>query len=349
MILLKFFRWLFDSDNPNIKNRKTPQCMLGVKRLTRKEVSRYRPSDLWTSRECEVFLEHCPSKRDRAFLSMAMDTSCRPHELLNLKIEDIQFKRSSDGSKQYAETTINGKTGQRTVPLINSIPYIKERLLDHPFGKNKKYWIFISQGKNSFGKKLTRDGLLKHFQKYYRDKYYPQLTLNETISEGDRAHIKNLLTKPWNLYIFRHTALTEKSKILSEHMLRNHAGWSTTSKMPQVYIHHLGSASSKHLLQAFGLEKPYDIDLENNLNSKIINCPNCNEPNKIENKFCFKCKMVLSYESYNTLVAQDNQKISTLENEIGNLKDGMNKIFLLVQQNPMLVNIKPDILEKIVK
>ena len=26
----------------------------------------------------------------------------------------------------------------------------------------------------SFGKKLTRDGLLKHFQEYYRDKYYPE-------------------------------------------------------------------------------------------------------------------------------------------------------------------------------
>ena len=52
------------------------------------------------------------------------------------------------------------------------------------------------------------------------------------------------------------SALTEKSQILSEHMLRNHAGWTTTSKMPQVYIHHLGSPSSKHLLQSFGLEKP---------------------------------------------------------------------------------------------
>ena len=85
----------------------------------------------------------------------------------------------------------NGKTGQRTVPLIKLNPYIKEWLLDHPFGKNKKYWIFISQGKNSFGKKLTRDGLLKHFQEYYRDKYYPQLTLNEKISEGDKAFINS--------------------------------------------------------------------------------------------------------------------------------------------------------------
>ncbi|HEY6534853.1 MAG TPA: hypothetical protein VIY08_03470 [Candidatus Nitrosocosmicus sp.] len=37
MILLKFFGWLFDFDNPNIKNRKTSQCMLGVKRLTRRD------------------------------------------------------------------------------------------------------------------------------------------------------------------------------------------------------------------------------------------------------------------------------------------------------------------------
>ena len=83
MILLKFFRWLFDFDNPNIKNRKTSQCMLGVKRLTRKEVSRYRPVIYGQLENMKIFLKHCPSKRNRAFLSMAMDTSCRPHELLN--------------------------------------------------------------------------------------------------------------------------------------------------------------------------------------------------------------------------------------------------------------------------
>ena len=56
-----------DYDNPDIKNRKAPACMKGVKRLARKEVSRYKPSDLWTARESEVFLKYCPSKRDRAF------------------------------------------------------------------------------------------------------------------------------------------------------------------------------------------------------------------------------------------------------------------------------------------
>jgi hypothetical protein len=39
MILLKFFRWLNDPTNPDLKNRKMPECMIGVKRLTRKEIS----------------------------------------------------------------------------------------------------------------------------------------------------------------------------------------------------------------------------------------------------------------------------------------------------------------------
>ena len=68
LISNKFFRWLNDSDNPDIKNRKAPACMKGVKRLSRKEVSRYKPSDLWTARESEVFLKYCPSKRDSPFL-----------------------------------------------------------------------------------------------------------------------------------------------------------------------------------------------------------------------------------------------------------------------------------------
>ncbi len=36
MILLKFFRWLNDPNNPDLKNRKMPECMYGVKKLTRK-------------------------------------------------------------------------------------------------------------------------------------------------------------------------------------------------------------------------------------------------------------------------------------------------------------------------
>jgi len=45
---------------------------------------------------------------------------------LNLKIKDIIFKVTEEG-KQYAELEIRGgKTGSRTLPLINSLPFIKD-------------------------------------------------------------------------------------------------------------------------------------------------------------------------------------------------------------------------------
>jgi hypothetical protein len=55
---------------------------------------------------------------------MAKDLSARPHEILNLKIKDVVFKTA--GNKQYAEVLVNGKTGSRHIPLIQSIPYIKD-------------------------------------------------------------------------------------------------------------------------------------------------------------------------------------------------------------------------------
>ncbi len=118
MIFLKFFRWLYNSDESDVRKRVTPPCMQGIKVLTRKEKSPYKPSDLWTEEEHILFLKYCPSKRDKAFHAMANDTSARPHELLNLKIKDIAFKKANNGA-QYAEISVCGKTKSRTLLLPN--------------------------------------------------------------------------------------------------------------------------------------------------------------------------------------------------------------------------------------
>jgi integrase/uncharacterized C2H2 Zn-finger protein len=345
-VLLKFFKWLY---NPEVdhKNRSTPACMNGVKILPRKELSPYKPSDLWTLRENEVFLKYCPSKRDKAFHSMAIDTSCRPGELLSLRIKDINFKVSTKGI-QYAEILVSGKTKTRTVPLLSSLPYVKEWIQAHPLGENNNSWLFISLNKSNFGNRISLDGLLRHYKDQYRDRYFPKLLKEEYIPEAEKAYIRNLLTKPFTLYVLRHSALTQKSQILKEHVLRDHAGWSMTSKMPQVYIHYFGTESSTSLLKAYGIEK------EDNNSSQLISnipipCPNCGESNKKDSKFCIKCRMVLTYDSYSEVRNEDKQKIDKLENDMESLNERMNKIIGLIQQNHMFVNIKREVLERIVK
>jgi integrase len=78
---------------------------------------------------------------------MAYDLSCRPHELLDLRIKDILFKITNDG-KQYAEVLVNGKTGSRPLPLINSIPYVKDWLESHPQRGNPSAPVICGIGKS---------------------------------------------------------------------------------------------------------------------------------------------------------------------------------------------------------
>lgn len=109
--------------------------------------------------------------------------------------------------------------------------------------------------------------------------------------------------------------------MVKEHILRNHAGWSITSKMPQRYIHYFGSESSKSILKVKGIIKENESGTQYTL--KSIQCPNCSESNKQESPFCVKRKMVLSYESYNEVRNIDKQKMDRLESDVESLKNGM--------------------------
>ena len=74
-----------------------------------------------------------------------------------------------------------------------------------------------------------------------------------------------MLTKPWNPCIFRHSALIEKSQIMKEHILRNYAGWTMSSKIPQIYLHYFGNESVNSLLEARGVIKKEDKSKDSNI------------------------------------------------------------------------------------
>ena len=227
---------------------------------------------------------------------MANDMSARPHEILNLKIKEIIFQ-STEESIQYAEVLIRGgKTKPRTLPIIDSLPYLKEWLQQHPTGGNGDSWLFVSLADANIGKKLNRDSLLAKYQYQYKAIHFPRLLQEQSVAEPDKAVIRNMLTKPWNLYVFRHSALTEKSQILTESTLRDHAGWTMTSKMPTIYVYYFGTESAKKLLEAKGIIQ------RNNTSANVLKakpCPNCSESNKPDFKFCSRCKFVLSYDAFN--------------------------------------------------
>ena len=147
--LMRFFKWLYYPDI-EYKRRTKPSVIENIHQLKRKEKSIYKPTDLWTPEDDPLFLKYCPNPRDRCYHAMSRDTGTRPHELLKLRIKDVVFKLTPD-KKQYAEILVNGKTGTRHIPLIDSIPYIKDWISQHPQGGNPRSVLLCG-----FGKSLNR-------------------------------------------------------------------------------------------------------------------------------------------------------------------------------------------------
>ena len=308
MHLTRFFKWLYSPDiEPN--KRPKPPVIDNIVQLKRRETSIYKPSDLWTEEDDALFLKYCPSKRIKCYHAVARDTSCRPHEILKLRIRDIVFKTAA-GNYQYAEVLVNGKSGSRHIPLINSVPFVKDYLdHEHPMSTNPNS-IFICGIGKSLGKALQRVSLHMIYTKKYRQEHFPKLLENPNVPPEDKQKIRDLLQKPWNPYVFRHSALTQKSTMLKEHVLRQHAGWSGRSQMHLKYLHYFGNESSESLLEAYGIV-PKDQQSIDVLRPK--QCPNCSEPNKPDSKFCAKCRMVLTYDAYSETLERQQEKESEVQ------------------------------------
>ena len=146
---MRFFKWLYSPDIEPDKRPK-PAVIENIPQLKRKEKSIYKPSDLWTQQDDLLFLKFCPSKRDKCYHAISRDTSCRPHEIVKLKIRDIVFK--TVGSNQYAEALVNGKTGSRPIPLIDSIPYLKGLFGPRAPAAIKPKFAFDMRNRQGFGK-----------------------------------------------------------------------------------------------------------------------------------------------------------------------------------------------------
>jgi hypothetical protein len=204
---------------------------------------------------------------------------------------------------------VNGKTGTRHIPLINSIPYLKDWLDSHPQRGNSNAFLIPNLSDCGLGRKLSSSGLLMTYRKY-RSKFFPSIVQNDDLLKDEKQKIESLLKKPWNPYVRRHSALTEKSRILKEHVLRQHAGWTPGSQMHLKYVHYFGNESSESILEAYGIISKEDKE-PNRLKSR--QCPNCNEPNKPDSKFCAKCRMVLTYDAYGETLEKQQEKESEIQ------------------------------------
>ena len=327
---LRFFKWLYrPNDDIPSKKRPTPAVMQQIPKIRRREISIYKPTDLWTEEDDALFYKYCPSPRDRAYHAVARDTGCRPDELVKLKIRDVVALQLEDGY-QIAKITVNGKTGRRPVRVNNAYPRLKEWLSNgnHPYAGNPNAPLFCGIGTKRRGRRVSRHSIYTAYSKYKKVDF-PKLLKDPLVPEEDKRKIHDLLQKPWNPYLRRHTSVTEVSKAVRDpKILNQYYGWTENSNMWKRYTHYFADDSIDTVLTVMdGLKPKMPASGRNLLKPRL--CPNCNETNTPESRFCSKCKFVLTFEAFNEVTKgseKTKQQFEAMRTQLEELQRKQNKM-----------------------
>ena len=89
-------------------------------------------------------------------------------------------------------------------------------------------------------------------------------------------------------------------------------GWSHAGNTRQKYQHYYADDSFDAMLVIDGLVTPNSKDKNKNL-LRPKQCPNCDETNKPESRFCVKCKFVLSFDAFNEAIEEKEKSAREAE------------------------------------
>lgn len=233
------------------------------------------PSEMlkWES-DVLSMIEETRNSRDAALIAVAFDAGARSGELQNLTVGDV-----SD-AKNGLRIFVDGKTGQRSVLLICSVPYLQRWLTDHPSSDD---------GDAPLWSKLSKPEELT----YRRFRYI----FDDVARRAD-------VTKPVTPTNFR----------------KSNASWLAEKGMNQAFIEDRqgrkrGSDATAHYVARFGGEaedeyarmQGIDIDEEEPEPIAPLECPRCGRNTPRHEPACVWCNQAISHAGIQSLDEQQQE------------------------------------------
>ncbi|WGI17123.1 site-specific integrase [Methanonatronarchaeum sp. AMET-Sl] len=277
VIIRRFYKWLNnEEDYPDTVN------WIELKYNKTKKL----PEKILTEQDIHKLLEAATHPRTKALISILWETGARIGELIDLTIGHIE--EHPYGKK----ITIDGKTGQRRLPLIQTVPHLRTWIDIHPNPQNKQpLWVNI--GNPRHGQKCTYRNLSK--------------SLQTTKQKTD-------INKPVNPHHFRHSRATYLANKFTDAQMCEWFGWVQGSDMPARYIHLSGRDIDGAYAQIHGIKTKNNTE-----KSKLApqKCPTCTNTNPHNANACNYCGKALNQEALKKLEkAEKQQKQQNNKNEL---------------------------------
>jgi integrase/recombinase XerD len=340
LIRLKlFFRWLYNARDKNLdeiaaqSDWETPS-FARIKGKKSKRTSPYSETELWERDELLFIVKYEPHKRNKAALTLFWDLVARNHEITLLKIKHLRLKeRYGEGEIPYEV-----KTGSGPILLTCSFPYERDWINEHPFKNSPDARVICNI---VTGSPVQPDAMWS-MMKQLRNRITSLLEGESITNIEERRKLEYLLrTKKWNPYCIRHSSITSDSDYLPEYALKKKVRWSMNSKQGSRYIKMGNGIISEEFAAAQRMPS-------------VLTCARCSFVNAVDYKFCSKCSYPLTPHAYEEIKTQEEVRFKAIEQkneqDIKAIREEMNnkfsQILLLVQQNPGLAHIKPEVLSK---
>lgn len=265
------------------------------------------PEELITEEEVMKLVNAAGHPRDKAFVFALYESGARIGELLPLKIKHINF------DSQITWIMVNGKTGQRRIPLVVSTPYLATWLNMHPTNSNPDAFLWTKIAlRNQQGRNADEEIAYSTVRKILRQIF-------------EKAGMK----KGYNPHLFRHSRATFLANHLTEAQLKEMFGWTQASDMAARYVHLSGRDVDNALLGVYGLKSKEEA---NGSKLKQRDCPRCREKNPPNASYCFKCSAPLDVPTVQKLELERKIKEKALVEYMQNPEEFFKKMEAIEKQ-----------------
>lgn len=215
--------------------------------------------------DVQAMIDAARNPRDGAMIAVQFEAGLRSGELRDLTVGDVFDSEHSMG------VHVDGKTGERAVHLIVSVPYLQSWLREHPAPDHPDAPLWC---------KLRKPTLPS----------YP-VWANNLKLPAERAGIDKPAT-PTNFRKSNTRWLVRQG--LSQSEIEDRQGRERGSKHTARYMARFGRDSSeRRYAQAHGK----NVDTEDETVSTPIPCPRCGEETPREQDFCIHCNQTLNHEA----------------------------------------------------
>ncbi|MBU5689358.1 MAG: tyrosine-type recombinase/integrase [Candidatus Aenigmarchaeota archaeon] len=324
LTMRKFFQIL---NGFNWNDKKYPDIVSWLKvSVDKSKLRKLKSSDIITKDELTKMISRCDNSRDKALLIVLFESGARISEILNMNLNDIYFEQidTPQGKATICVISVMGKTGQREIMLVESVPLLKEYLSQHPYRDRPDYPLWLTYSKKNRHQRLTYDAFVRQLKKICK-----------------RAALQKRIYP----HLFRHSSVTYYSKILTDQQLKKRYGWSNDSKMLNIYSHLTQNDVNMRILESFGLVKK-----ESETNPTMIKrCLVCGYENSFDSDFCMRCNNPVSENGLRRLQEIRESREKSLLQRIEELERVQKEILDIINNDDRLPLIMLENYKKIKK